>query len=313
MGKDLILLVVGGLTAGLLFGSISTGSLAAAFLLYFAAAPLFLVGLSLGWLPAAAAALVGAAVVTVMLGLLAAGNFALAVGLPAALLCRQALLSRPDGQGGAEWYPPGRLAALLAGLAAAILAGMCVFALLRGVDPREAVQQAVEAVLNAGLPPEVAERAAEQGLAGQIGSVLPGVSAAMIYIALAFDGVLAQGIAARLGIARRPTPAWRAIALPSWLTVALGVCCLGAIAGGGLLEYIARNLAVVLAVPFLLQGLAVVHSLASRLPGRAVWLVGFYLLAIVMAWPFLLVAALGLAEPYAALRTRFGGGAKENE
>jgi len=74
MGKDLILLTVGGVTAGLLFGSISTGSFGAALLAYFAAAPLFLVGLSLGWLSAAAAALVGAVVVAGVIGLFAAGS-----------------------------------------------------------------------------------------------------------------------------------------------------------------------------------------------------------------------------------------------
>jgi len=51
----------------------------------------------------------------------------------------------------------------------------------------------------------------------------------------------------------------------------------------------------------------------ALLPGRTVWLVGFYLLGLVMAWPVLLVVALGLAEPYIGLRARLGGGPKENE
>ncbi len=313
MGKDLILLTVGGLAAGALFGSIVAGSLGAALLAYFAAAPLFLVGLSLGWLPVVASALVGAVVVAGIVGFFAAGYFALIIGLPVAVLCRQALLNRTDGRGSVEWYPPGRLVAALTAMAAAALMAMFSVAVLEGVDPRQEVQQTIEAVLDAGMPPEVAERAKEQGLAERAASFLPGVAAALLFLTLALDGVLGQAIAARLSIARRPSPPWRDMTLPAWPLYALGLSCLAGIAASGALEYIGRNLAIVFAVPFLLQGLAVVHAVAARLPGRTVWLVGFYLLGLLMAWPFVLVAALGLAEPYVGLRARFGGGPKESE
>ncbi len=313
MGKDLILLIVGGLTAGLLFGSISTGSFGAALLAYFAAAPLFLVGLSLGWLSAAAAALIGAVVVAGIIGLFAGGYFSLVVGLPVAVLCRQALLSRPDGQGGVEWYPSGRLVAAVSALGAAALLAMLAVAVVEGVDPRSAVQQAIESIMDAGLPPEIAERARSQGIAERIAGFLPGTAAAALFLTLALDGVLGQAIAARLDIARRPTPVWREMTLPVWPTFALGLSCLAGIAAGGVLEYIGRNLAIVFAVPFLFQGLAVVHTVAARLPARMVWLIGFYLLGLVMAWPVLLVVAFGLAEPFIGLRARLGGGPKENE
>ena len=313
MGKDLILLIVGGLAAGALFGSIVTGSLGAALLAYFAAAPLFLVGLSLGWLPAVAAALVGAVTVAGIVGFFTAGYFALIIGLPVAVLCRQALLNRPDGQGGVEWYPPGPLVAALTAMAAAALGAMFAVAVLEGVDPRQEVQRTIEAVLDAGMPPEIAESAKEQGLAARAANILPGIAAALLFLTLALDGVLGQFIAARLAIARRPSPPWREMTLPAWPLYALGLSCLAGIAASGPLEYIGRNLAIVFAVPFLLQGLAVVHAVAARLPGRAVWLVGFYLLGLLMAWPFVLVAAMGLAEPYVGLRARLGGGPKENE
>ena len=313
MGKDLILLTVGGLTAGALFGSIVAGSLGAALLAYFAAAPLFLVGLSLGWLPAAAAALIGAATVAGIVGYFAAGYFALIIGLPVAVLCRQALLNRSDGRGSVEWYPPGRLVAALTALAATALLAMFTVALLQGVDPRLEVQRAIEAVLEAGMPPDIAERAKEQGLPERASQFLPGFAAALLFLTLALDGVLGQAIAARLAIARRPSPPWRGMTLPAWPLYALGLSCLAGIAASGALEYIGRNLAIVFAVPFLLQGLAVVHAAAARLPGRAVWLAGFYLLGLLMAWPFVLVAALGLAEPFIGLRARLGGGPKENE
>ena len=313
MGKDLILLAVGGLAAGALFGSIVSGSLGAALLAYFAAAPLFLVGLSLGWPAAAAAAIIGSVVVAGLVGIFPAGYFALILGFPAVLLCRLALLNRADGQGDVEWYPPGRLAAALTALTAGGLLALFAGALFQGIDPRLEVQQTIEAVLDAGMPPEIAESAREQGLPERAARFLPGVAAALLFLTIALDGAIGQAVAARLAIARRPSPPWRGLTLPAWPLYALGLSCFAGIAASGMLEYIGRNLAIVFAVPFLLQGLAVVHAVAARLPGRVVWLVGFYLLGLVMAWPFALVAALGLAEPFIGLRARFGGGPKENE
>ena len=235
------------------------------------------------------------------------------MGLPVAVLCRQALLNRVDGQGGVEWYPPGRLVAVLTAMVAAALAAMFAVAMMQGIDPRWRCSRRSRRFWTPACRRRSPSAAREQGLAERAANFLPGIAAALLFLTLALDGVLGQAIAARLSIARRPSPAWQSLTLPAWPLYALGLSCLAGIAADGALEYIGRNLAIVFAVPFLLQGLAVVHAVVARLPGRAVWLVGFYLLGFLMAWPFVLVAALGLAEPYVGLRARLGGGPKENE
>jgi hypothetical protein len=62
---------------------------------------------------------------------------------------------------------------------------------------------------------------------------------------------------------------------------------------------------IVLAVPFCLAGLAVLHTLARRFSRPAIPLVTFYVLAGVFGWPLLVVALLGLLDSSLGLRRRF--------
>jgi hypothetical protein len=61
---------------------------------------------------------------------------------------------------------------------------------------------------------------------------------------------------------------------------------------------------IVLAVPFCLAGLAVLHTVARRFSRPAIPLVTFYVLAGVFGWPLLLVALLGLLDSPLGLRRR---------
>ena len=63
-------------------------------------------------------------------------------------------------------------------------------------------------------------------------------------------------------------------------------------------------LIIVLAVPFCLAGLAVLHTIARRFPRPAMLLVVFYVLAGLFGWPLLLIALLGLLDSSLGLRRR---------
>ena len=70
--------------------------------------------------------------------------------------------------------------------------------------------------------------------------------------------------------------------------------------GDGLAE-----LAALLAVPYLLQGLAVVHSAADRVKARGLVLAAFYIVLLLFSWPLLVgVVLLGLLEDWAQFRRR---------
>jgi hypothetical protein len=120
----------------------------------------------------------------------------------------------------------------------------------------------------------------------------------------ATNGVLAQGLLARFGANWRPSPDMAALGLPVWIPVLFALAA-GVMLLGGTARFVGVNVMIVLAVPFSLAGLAVLHSLARRLSRPAVPLVTFYVLAGLFGWPLLLVALLGVLDSSLGLRRRF--------
>jgi len=266
--------------------------------------PLFLVGLSSG----AQMAVVSSAVSGLIL--LATGGVALVIGAlvvlfgPVVLLSRQALLSRPGADGAVEWYPAGLLAAWLAAVGIGWLALMV---LLLPDAANGGLEQQLQVLLLerlqdmiVGLPDDqldlLARRLAAFGLGAGVISWL---------VLLALNAVLAQGVLARYGWNRRPSPDLAELRLPAWLGWALPIAAAGAILLPGDGGFVLRNLAVVLLLPFFFAGLQ----------ARTLVLVGFYVMLVLLSWPAVLVAGLGLIDHWADLRRRAasGGSGREDE
>jgi len=126
-----------------------------------------------------------------------------------------------------------------------------------------------------------------------------------LYVGAVSLAALAQGLLARSGHARRPTPALGGLVLPSWVVpVTLGALVVGRLSDGA--PAFAANLVLLLSGALLfLAGLAVLHALvAARRLGRAP-LVFVYVLLVLFSWPLVaVVAVLGLAEELVGLRRR---------
>jgi len=278
------------------------GSHGSLILVYLTQLPLFLAGL---WLGVGAAALAGLTALLILLatgGVIAAAFFAALNAVPVVVLVRQALLARNYGEGQIEWYPPGLLTAWLTGLGLAAIAAALF--LLGGPDGiqsalREVLAPALDRLFLAGSP----ER---EDLAGLLALVMPGVVAASWVVMAATNATLAQGLLARFGAAWRPSPDLAALTLPIWIPVLLAVAAAAAMFGGGA-RFVGINVMILLAVPFCLAGLAVLHTIARRLARPAVPLVTLYVLTAVFGWPLLLIALLGLLDSSLALRRRLAG------
>jgi hypothetical protein len=93
--------------------------------------------------------------------------------------------------------------------------------------------------------------------------------------------------------------------LPGWCAPAFAVAVVAAFVASGDAAYFAQGLAALLAVPYLLQGLAVVHSAADRVKARGLVLAAFYVVLLLFSWPLLVgVVLLGLLEDWAQFRRR---------
>ena len=124
--------------------------------------------------------------------------------------------------------------------------------------------------------------------------VLPGILAAFVD---GHDGDQRQPGSRGAGPVRSELaalPDLAALELPIWIPIAARHRRGGDRMFGGIARLLGVNLIIVLAVPFCLAGLAVLHTAARRFPRPAVVLSTFYVLAGLFGWPFLLIALLGL-------------------
>ncbi|MDP6122047.1 MAG: hypothetical protein QF450_11720, partial [Rhodospirillales bacterium] len=101
---------------------------------------------------------------------------------------------------------------------------------------------------------------------------------------------------------------------------AAATALLGALLLAPELKYIGRNLVIILTVPYIFLGLAVLHALARRLLFPGTFLAVFYIVLVYFVLNnsggvFILLAATGMIEDWAGLRARFAGrhGNRENE
>ncbi len=277
-----------------------TGSTGSMILVYLAQLPLFAAGLWLGTGASVSAGFVAALILAGAGSLPAAALFAAVNVVPVVLLVRQSLLARTGPSKALEWYPPGLITAWLA--AFGLVAAAAAFLFLGGPQGtqgalREVLAPALDRHLGE-IPPELDE------LLAFVAFILPGIVATSWMVMTATNGSLAQGLLARFGASWRPSPDLAALGLPMWIPVLLAFAAAATLLGGTA-RFIGVNMMIVLAVPFCLAGLAVLHTVARRFPRPAVTLVTFYLLAGFLGWPLLLIALLGLLNSPLGLRRRF--------
>ena len=294
-----------GVAAGSLYLAVLLGTPGGLILVYMTQLPLFLVGLWLGAGMAALAGVAGALVLLAASDLLGAAVFAALNAALVALLVRQALLARRRHDGTLVWYPSGLLTAWLTGMAlAGIAAALLLFGGPRGLQAalQDVVSQVLDRVSRRPMPNR-------ELVAEALAMLIPGIVAASWMIMAVVNGALAQGVLSRFGRNWRPTPDLAGLGLPLWVPAAVGLAAAATVFAGGL-RFVGINVIITLFVPLCLAGLAVLHAAARRLRHPGIALVGFYTLAGLFGWPFLLVALeswLGLRHRLAPQGVRIDG------
>lgn len=287
-----------------LYISLTSGVMGAPVFAYFVQLPLLFVGLSLGFAPAGLASLGSLGLVILFSGSIAAVVFMVLQLGPSLLAIRQILLNRQAADGSTEWYSPGRVLGQLV-----LYAGLVMVLTLLWV---RWLTGDIDASFTGAVAAVIGELGATDGPAAMVGqqiaeyaAIVPGVVAVSWVLMTIVNGVIAQSLAVRSGQVQRPSFALAALMLPVWCGPAFGVATLAAFLVGGDAAYFAQGLAAVFAVPFLLQGLAVVHSAAERVKSRTLVLTVFYIVLLLFSWPLVGgVVLLGLLEDWAHFRRR---------
>ncbi len=313
MPKETLIALAGGFLSAIAAMAILAGVPGGMVLVYLSPLPLFLVGLGFGTRATALGGVAGLLITGVAGGLMAAAAYTMISAFPAWLVVRWALSSRPAADGSIAWYPIGTA---LGGLAA-LAAGMVVAASLildRGVAG--GLEDMIAGHLNgpvSAIWPSLSDPNRDV-VVGLLAPVFPGAMGAVWVLMSILNGALAQSILVRLGRNLRPTPSMSDLTLPDWSSWALVGAAAAALVGSGDVEYVAKNIAIILAVPFFILGLSVVHTLAGRMAASGILLAGFYLILLVFGGAILVVAGIGVVEQWIGLRRRLtgGGGGRED-
>ena len=304
-----------GAAAALLFASVASGTWLSIPLFYLAPLPILIAALGWSHWAALIAAFVGALGLAAVFGAVFFFSFLAGTGAPAWWLGYLAMLARPmaDGAAGSnrtlEWYPPGRLVAW-----AAVLAALMVTLAIPnfGTDAetfRAGLHDALMSVLRS-----------ETGLSADSPATLPGVknidrlvnflvvavppaAAVVATITSLVNLWLAGRVVKFSGLLKRPWPQLSAMVFPKPIAALLAaavVLC----AAGGLISVVAGVLTASLLIAYAVLGLAVLHAITQDINSRTFLLGGVYAAIIVFGWPVLALCLLGLVETAFDLRAR---------
>ena len=205
------------------------------------------------------------------------------------------------------WFPAGHVLAITTGMSGLFIIAASVFT---GGGLKEHVTEALSELATTFAAPQ-----GETVLQEAVLTIVPyfaGMAAGMWAFGVLINMVIAQGLLAKGGRNIRPSPRLRELALPDWLSWALVLSAFIALIGSGEIEYIGRNMAIVLAVPFFFLGLAVVHKLAAQTPMPGAILALVYLVVIFSGWFTLVITGVGILEQWVGLRSRINIPADEN-
>lgn len=301
--------IAAGVAAALVFASIASGSALSIPLFYLAPLPVLIAGL--GW--SHASGLIAAGVAAVGLGI-AFGSmlfvvFLIGVGLPAWWLGYLALLARP-GTGGVpghlEWYPVGRLVIWAALLGSLVVVAVMVRFGFDAESIQAGLRRALETLFQvqgsaAGNTPGKTVDAGE--FIAWLTTWIPRIAAIPTILASLMNLWLAARVVDTSGRLKRPWPDLSAIAFPSWVPLLLAAVIAGTFAPG-LLGMACWVLTASLLTAYMLLGFAVLHATTRALGGRVFILAGSYLTVMLLGWPALAVAIIGLLDAALDIRGR---------
>jgi hypothetical protein len=300
-----------GIVSALLFVALASGSALSVALFYLAPLPLMLAGLGWSHVAALAASLTAAIGLGVGAGFWFSLAYLAGIGVPAYVLSYLAMLARPGSNGHFEWYPIGRVV-----LAAAILAtiAMALTIPVFGLDIetyRAGLKEVFGRVLRLQLG--IAEgnplkfpngRDAEQTLA-VLTLIMPPLAAALSMLAHLANLYLAGRIARASGKLARPWPDLSATAFPFSAPLLLfGVLVLSFL--HSILGVAAGVFTTCLLVAYALLGLAVLHHVTRAIALRGLILGVTWGLLIMLGWPIVVLALVGLADGLLNFRQRLG-------
>ena len=315
----LVIAISAGALSAIFMAGLGTPSIFSLIMFLFMPAPLFMAGLSFGWLAAGIGALTALALLAGMLGMKAALMHLVMVGLPVVWLARLAWQRRPaagaaEGEpadaAGYEWYPEGRLLLWMAGLAGV---GVTLLLLSLGTTLAEvqgALRGLAEEVMRAtGIGSEATAEQKRQFLDIFV-AIAPLSVVVMWELSLYLSFRVADWATRKMGLNARPAADFTRLTFPQKALLGLAGLSLAALAPD-IFGLVGEVLAVAFMAAFAILGLSVIHAWVKDKPWQPLALGALYAALLMLTGlvaPALLL--LGLAETGFGVRRMMleGGG-----
>ena len=299
----------GGALSGACYLSVLSGIPDALILAYLAQFPLILAGLGMGVSASVLAAFAAVFLIALIGGLFSAMSFTIFGAAPSILLTKLAPLARSrslEGTGDEapeddlEWYPPDAMIMWLTGFGvlafmAALFAASSQSGGLEG-EIRE------ELVLTVSQFLASYDESLQQAAIDTVAPFFPSALFVFWLVMMVVNAALAQGMLVRWNRNLRPTPDITQLKLPNILPMAIAAAGVIALLAEGTFTYAARNLVVILSVPYFFSGLGVIHALMRRVADSILPLVLFYVFLLFLGWPIFMITGLGFIDHWMGLR-----------
>lgn len=310
MNVSILIGIGAGIASAALFASAWSGTVLGVLVLFFLSPmPVAIAGLGWGWASGAIAAITGA-IILAATGRLASGIiYALSLGLPGAVFAYYTLLNRtveleaPDGSrlAAVEWYPIGRIigwAAVWAG----VLASLSMLSIGGDVaNIKAALLQVLEQTVfkDVALTGGRTLTAEEKSDFATVMVQFYPLAIAGIWLTIAvLNWWAAAHVTARSGRLMRPWPDLSNLVLPQQVPLAFGASLIAMLFSSGFPMLVATGFAGAFMYALMLVGLALMHRVTRGVPARPFLLGIVYSALLILPFTGLVVALIGLAEPY---------------
>jgi len=306
-----------GAASALLFASIVSGSPLAILLFYLSALPLMLAAIAWSHMAGLVAVAFGTLSLAVALNYWIAFVYLASVAVPAYVLAYMSMLGReaaPATAGAApqmEWYPVGRLVLWAALMAFALVAVVVLQFGTSFEGYQTAIRGTFERVLK--LQARIAQDQPlklpgvqnPEAFLNMLVAIMPPAAAVLSMLTSLINLWLAGRVARVSGRLRRPWPDLTYVSLPMTAVVMLGAA-LAISFMSGMAGFLAAIAIAVLLVAYSIVGFSVLHAITRNAGARTWILTGVWIAVLVLGWPLLFIAMLGLADSVFNLRNRFG-------
>ncbi|OUR76667.1 hypothetical protein A9Q83_13950 [Alphaproteobacteria bacterium 46_93_T64] len=278
--------------------AVNTNAFQALSLMTLSVIPLFIAGLGWGLTGGVVSVVTGAVVAAAFIAPLFSLTYVLTCGLPVLAITRQSLLWREENEK-IFWYPVSNLFGVWV-LVSITLSCMAIALLYMNEELRNALITQFDQII-----PQLQKQGGVFATvtAEKVVWLMPQFFGPFWGIVLMMGGCLAQGVLVRFKKNVRPSPEFSGLKMPKWVAiVTIGVFVFGTFFN--VAEPIIGAVVLTLEIVFFLQGIGVIHRVSRSWKFRSAMLAAVYLIMILMFWPVLVVALLGLVDSWVGFRER---------